>query len=247
MRKKAYALRDDLLPEMGRHFALWDHGAIPIFNTYVARSENVSDWLANIDTMLMWTDQRPQIVRDHIQSMIVSPGQPDLTLDAEPLDGGKIHLNTITPDSLPWTGRYFAGIPVTLKAEANPGFVFHHWEADYPLQSDSAEMQIQEVLLADAEIRAVFVPLEFSVEVFPNPSTDIIHAEYVIEKETQLSVALYDVDGRLERELIAHDQFHPEGIFTLKISKQDLQLSSGVHVLVFRSADHNESIKLIFQ
>lgn len=246
MRKKAYALRDDLYPEMARHFDLWDHGPISIFNTNVARSTNVDEWLANIDTMLMWTDQRPQIVRNHIQSMIASPGQPDLTLDVEPVSAGSIHLNSITPDSLPWTGRYFAGIPVTLTAEANSGYVFHHWEADYPLQSDSSELRIQEVLLDYAEIRAIFVPLHFSVEVFPNPSADLIQVNYVIEKETQLSVALYDANGRIERELISHEQFHPEGNFSLEISKQQLQLSSGVHFLVLRSADQTETVKLIF-
>jgi hypothetical protein len=30
-------------------------------------------------------------------------------------------------ETYPWTGIYFSNIPVTMKAIANPGFVFSHW------------------------------------------------------------------------------------------------------------------------
>lgn len=247
MRKTANSIQSNLQPEMARHFQRWNEGPISIFGFQVARSTNVPEWQANIDTMLIWTDLRPQIVRDHIQGMIGSPNQSDLTLDTYPLAAGSIHLNTITPDSLPWTGRYFNGIPVRLTATPNPGYVFHHWEADYALYSDSSEISIVENLANDAKITAVFSPLEFGVDVYPNPSSDVIHVDYVIEKSVQMSVQLFDVDGRLERELISHSSFHPEGKFSLDISKQNHQLSAGVHFLVFRSADFTQTIKLVIQ
>jgi hypothetical protein len=39
----------------------------------------------------------------------------------------KAGTDGITSNPYPWTGIYFSNIPVTMKAIANPGFVFSHW------------------------------------------------------------------------------------------------------------------------
>jgi hypothetical protein len=73
---------------------------------------------------------RPDAVRGHIQNNFQLGAQINLTLQVEPAGAGRILINSIVPDSLPWTGIYFNGNPVTVTAVANPGFTFDHWSTD---------------------------------------------------------------------------------------------------------------------
>ena len=96
----AYDLADDMRPEMARHFGKWGAPPINILGYQIAKSSNVAEWDIQVDSLALWMDQRPQIVRDHIQGMIGSPTQYDLTLNVKPAGAGYIKLNTIVPDLL---------------------------------------------------------------------------------------------------------------------------------------------------
>ena len=59
-------------------------------------------------------DSRPFYAFNQIRSQFSLVKQVDITLDVNPAGTGKIKLNTILPDSLPWIGTYFDGVPVTM-------------------------------------------------------------------------------------------------------------------------------------
>ncbi|HET6244270.1 MAG: CotH kinase family protein [Bacteroidetes bacterium] len=113
MEKIAFEMRDELDPFMHRHFEKWD-------GTY-------TKWLYEIDEMLEFNKQRLPIARQHIQNEFALKNQVNVTLICSPLEAGRININTVIPDSLPWTGVYFNGVPVTITAIANPGFTFEYW------------------------------------------------------------------------------------------------------------------------
>lgn len=46
------------------------------------------------------------------------------TLHVEPPGAGRVRISSITPASMPWTGIYFDGNPLTVIALPAPGFVF---------------------------------------------------------------------------------------------------------------------------
>jgi hypothetical protein len=71
--------------------------------------------------------QRSDVVRGNIEYHFNLPNQVDLTLDVHPAGSGKIHISTIEPDTYPWDGIYFNGVPVKIEAIPNPGYVFSHW------------------------------------------------------------------------------------------------------------------------
>ncbi len=70
---------------------------------------------------------RSEQVRNHVVDNFDLNGQVDVTINVSPAGAGRILLNTITPEDLPWTGIYFDGVPVTMTAIANPGYSFDHW------------------------------------------------------------------------------------------------------------------------
>jgi hypothetical protein len=115
LKELAYAMRDSISPSMRRHYERW--GGI------------YDDWYKATESMLKWMGLRLPVVRQHINSQFALNGQVEITLKTSPANAGRIKINTVSPGSLPWTGVYFNGVPVTITVIANPGYTFHHWEA----------------------------------------------------------------------------------------------------------------------
>ncbi|MBX2972891.1 MAG: CotH kinase family protein, partial [Flavobacteriales bacterium] len=93
--------------------------------------------------------QRTPYVRDDIQEFFGLPRQVDVTLDVHPAGAGKIHISTLKPDEYPWEGVYFDGVPVSITAEAAPGFAFHYWHQN-GLFADTLNAAFLNILTADA-------------------------------------------------------------------------------------------------
>ncbi len=94
-------------------------------------------WNIHIDNIHVYAQQRPGYQRQHIREKFGIDGEVNATLDVSDPAHGYVHINTIdilptTPgvaaNPYPWSGIYFNGIPVTLRAVARPGYVFSHWE-----------------------------------------------------------------------------------------------------------------------
>ena len=122
----------------------------------------------NVDGYVQWfTDNhtifrdqlacRPEQVRYHIETYFGYQGQSEVTLQVDPPQAGRILINTIVPDSLPWSGIYFNGAPVTLTAIANPGYVFNYWTADTLIQSQWNNDSLVINLFTDDMLTAHFI------------------------------------------------------------------------------------------
>ncbi|MFK7810095.1 MAG: lamin tail domain-containing protein [Saprospiraceae bacterium] len=90
-------------------------------NNYYATNIDRARIFANNRTEEMWNqyDEYYDIITDVV----------DLDLDASPQAGGTIHLNTMNfrEVNFPWSGQYFSGVDVPLRAAPNPGYFFTGW------------------------------------------------------------------------------------------------------------------------
>lgn len=91
------------------------------------------------NSLLVWSSQHPIRQRNHISDYFDLNQLLELTLDVSDTDHGYIQINTIdinesTPglesSTYPWTGLYYAGVPVTITAKAKPGYTFVAWEGE---------------------------------------------------------------------------------------------------------------------
>ena len=89
--------------------------------------------------LISYGNDHPVVQRNSILSFFKIPNTANIQLDVSDSAAGFIKMNTIdvsnsTPgiaaNPYPWTGIYFNTIPVTLKANAKPGYVFSHWSGD---------------------------------------------------------------------------------------------------------------------
>ncbi|MBD3583780.1 CotH kinase family protein [Flavobacterium selenitireducens] len=112
-----------IAPEIERHGQRW-------------ASISPASWESNIDQIKFFANQRPANQRAHITQKFGIEEQIDVILDVDDIQKGFVKINTIAiqgstagvaEQPYPWSGVYFKGIPVTIKAFANPGYEFSHW------------------------------------------------------------------------------------------------------------------------
>jgi hypothetical protein len=112
------SMYNQLLPELPRHFQTWTGNVTGGMANY-----------ANIHTdLLNQFANRNAVVRSQIVTEYGLAESVDVTLNVSPAGAGYIKISTIVPNSLPWTGVYFDGVPVRITAVANPGYTFMNWQ-----------------------------------------------------------------------------------------------------------------------
>ncbi|MFN4255685.1 MAG: CotH kinase family protein [Saprospiraceae bacterium] len=133
-------------PEIERHFKRWTSGFYEPF------------WLDNIEKTRSFGAARPQFVRGHVaQNLPEVTGSAAFTVSAAPKNGGTVRVSTITlaEANFPWTGTYFTGLKIPVKAVAAPGFVFKNWSDASLGTADSVAV----TLAAAKTLTAIFAPL----------------------------------------------------------------------------------------
>lgn len=130
-----------LLPEMPEHIHRWK------------QPQGMGTWNYNVDYMRNFVNKRPERQRGHILTYFNLADTVSVNLDVADTSMGYIRINSLdilpqTPgvdqEPYPWSGVYFAGVPVTIRAIEKPGFRFSHWEGtDYTsalITSDPAQL-----------------------------------------------------------------------------------------------------------
>jgi hypothetical protein len=243
MQERAYALRDEMLPEMTRHFNRWGMTST-IWGGFIGRSTDVPSWNNEIDTMLQWSSERIGHARDQVEAQFALTKQVDVTLNVYPEGAGKIHISTITPESLPWTGVYFDGVPVTMTVEANPGFQFTHWQSNYNVTTPFTGKSLTLNISSDDTFTAYFEQLEDMFEVYPNPFDDQLTFVYTLPEDKQVSIRIYNSIGQLVAEPVSDGQYSKAGTNTITIDPGS-KLNNGIYFVEMRSADLNKTVKLV--
>ncbi|MBN2279846.1 MAG: CotH kinase family protein [Candidatus Marinimicrobia bacterium] len=103
-----------IAPEIPNHISRW--GAF-----------DLNSWQSNIETMKIFAQNRPGYCMVHLNSQFNLQGTALLTLKIEPPNSGVIELNTVSIEDSAWSGYYFKGVPIHLKAIAKSGFSFEKW------------------------------------------------------------------------------------------------------------------------
>ncbi|REL38132.1 T9SS C-terminal target domain-containing protein [Rhodohalobacter sp. SW132] len=139
-------------PEIAEHIQRWNR---PL--------GTINNWENRIsDQLIPFAEQRPDYSRQHLRNYFDIEDEHDITVNVSDPAEGFVHVNTIAisgetpgigPEPYPWTGTYFEGIPVTLKAEPLPGYRFSHWEG---IDAESHLPEFSHNLTSPLSVTAVF-------------------------------------------------------------------------------------------
>ena len=133
-----------LIQDMPNHLSQWGGN----YNTWQNHMSNIRTFIAN----------RVPYCRSHIRSQFNLSGDYTLGLNVQPPGSGHIELTAIDVDS-PFTGVYFLGVPMSLKAVPNSGYSFSGWAVPPPFSGSVP--QTQEIVIEptnDFSLEALFTP-----------------------------------------------------------------------------------------
>ncbi len=157
-------MADVLVPEIAEQLERWNRPAWG----------SLSGWNDQINVMQNFVSSRPSHVRNHIAEFFNIQEQVEITVNVNESSAGYVRMNTVDikgttpgvdPAPYPWTGTYFHNIPITLKAETYPGYVFSHWEG---YNGDESDPEIVLPMVTDKSITAVF-EIDHDADFFPEP------------------------------------------------------------------------------
>jgi hypothetical protein len=114
--------RTEFEPEMPNHIAKWK-----FFSYQGMNLSSMDKWYSQLGVIKDYAKKRPGFMRQHIIDHWGLPGTASLTVAVNDSAGGMIRINTVVPQSYPWHGTYFQGIPVKISAVPKPGYVFEGW------------------------------------------------------------------------------------------------------------------------
>lgn len=142
-------------PEMQLQIDRWPGGTL-------------AGWQANVQELKDFINARCLALNQGMIGCYNLNGPYPITYDVEPVNAGKIKINSITPNNYPFDGDYFGGIDVLLKAIPDVGMQFDYWEI------------IDVIAPSEDSIRASYEPTQ----------TQTVIAHFVKEGEEQ--AAKYD-------------------------------------------------------
>ncbi len=175
---------------------------------------------------------KTEVIRDQIEESLQLEGQFELTLETVPAGAGKIHINTITPETYPWAGIYYKGVPVQITAEANPGYTFLFWENNEELTDVFNPAFEGSTNLDDITFTAVFEELvgveevnggsNSTLSVYPNPAINNLFLRN--DQESIHHFEVFNVSGQVVLTQAANAMDH---LVTIPVNN----LSKGLYVV----------------
>jgi hypothetical protein len=109
-------------PEMPRHLERWGRVEAP-----GGPRMQPGAWEAEIAAIGDWLQARPRFAREHIVNNFRLDGTYQLDLRVEPPGSGTLQLTGVTVEA-PFTGTYFAGVPITITAVPAEGRQWRGWD-----------------------------------------------------------------------------------------------------------------------
>lgn len=88
-----------------------------------------SGWQGNVTTLRNFITARCTAIEQGMIDCYNLSGPYDITIDVAPAGAGTVDLNSLTLDNYPWTGTYYGGIDIILKATpSSNAWTFDYWE-----------------------------------------------------------------------------------------------------------------------
>ena len=175
-----HLFKNRLSNEMERHMTRWD-------GSYVEWEENVNEVIGFVESRLGYVWQH--YIDEFEMDTLVTIG-----LEVDSTIHGTVKINTIIPDSLPWSGIYFDGNPVDITAIPDSGYLFWHWSTNLTITNEDTLKQFLTVNVDTNDIFKAF----FVIDTIPVDTPLIVFNEINYRSADSLDaddwVELWNVD-----------------------------------------------------
>ena len=111
-----------------------------------------SNWLNIINNRKTFAGYRPGYAREHLQEEFSLGNELNITVNVSDENAGRVKVNTVFPESYPFTGIYFEDVPIQLRAVPKAGYKFVRWEGS----NVTSDLTIQYNMVDEGNFTAVF-------------------------------------------------------------------------------------------
>ncbi|MCX6274640.1 MAG: CotH kinase family protein [Bacteroidetes bacterium] len=234
-------------PEMTQHANRW-------FGTY-------TEWQTNFNRLRNFVAARCSLVATTMNGCYNTTGPYPLTLDADPANAGKVSMNSMTIDHFPWSGFYFGGISVNMRAIVTDtvNFQFDHWTSNNTTYLPSSMAINPQVNLTTGDTLVVhftqtptgILPPAVKSEkpyitVFPNVISSEATIEYYLPFNVTPVIKIYSLLGE-EVMQIKSEGRQQQGLYQIKLNAQQSALPPGMYMVQLTAGDFQKSVKVFLE
>jgi hypothetical protein len=233
-------------PEMARHAERW-------YGTY-------DEWKNNLQELRDFITARCNLLPSLMDDCYSMTGPFATTILVDPPGVAGMQINTLyyAADQFPVSGHYFGGADIDL--QLNPVwdttlYRFSHWSAGNLTFQDSSKASVSLDPTAADIITAHFTPVSssvnipennpYSAEVIPTMFSDKLTVSYCVPGRTDVTLALFDVNGRS----VWHNRIEKEtavsGKNILEVNIGNHNIVSGVYFMTFTADNFRKTFRLV--
>ena len=117
---------------------------------------NIDDVVTFVNAMKTFSENRPQIVKQHIKERFSLPSIHSINIINNSVSEGFVKVNdNLNITTASWEGDYFKTVPIYLKAIPKSGFEFTHWSGDIYSEENEVEINLESNRTITPNFRAV--------------------------------------------------------------------------------------------
>ena len=160
-----------------------------------------TQWLGNIESIKEFARQRPEHFRRNMNAELNLGGQVYLRILNDEINQGIVKINGNQIENFPFSGIYFADVPIQLQVQQNEGYVFKSWgngefSAEFTAnieESDTLNLYLKFENVAS--FRKAKGDFEITAS-FPNPFNTTTNMKIFSVTDTKIEIEIYNIKGQ---------------------------------------------------
>ena len=146
------------------------------------------------------------------------------------------------PETLPWDGYYFNGVPIELTIIPNPGFTFQNWQSLETITSPSEKLSIKLNFERDDSITAYFSNnyTGLNANTHPNPTHSLTTLVFTLNQISDTKITIFAANGKAMKTVFSANL--TGGTHYIPIDLSDL--IPGIYFARINTERESQSIKI---
>ena len=215
--------------------------------------QNNINWNSEINRIKEFGDTRAFYAKRHIRSTFNLPRHEKVSVSISPAGSGEVQLNTLMLDGQ-WSGDYFPGVPISVRAIPKSGYKFKEWKGiSDSLESMAVDVEnfksFEAVFDTDLNVdKDELIPVASKLSpAYPNPFNGFVTIPYDIHTESDVSIIISNILGQKIKSYNYNNQLPGNYKVTWNGSNdRNTSVSGGVYLVTLKTHTEADVKKIIF-
>tara|TARA_B100001287_G_scaffold19152_1_gene14170 strand:+ start:1550 stop:4789 length:3240 start_codon:yes stop_codon:yes gene_type:complete len=223
--QKINALKNEIQNAIPDHINRWSDQVTPV---------DYYEWHNAVNSIVNFNELRINTARSHLNQSLSLEGEKEVSLNVFPIESGNIQINSIEPNSLPWTGIYHGGCPVSITATPADGYIFSHWDKNNLTEDFINHNSLTVNLDGNYQFIANFVTCENAVNLQILESNNLVTPIFS-NKEKNLSYQWFANERPISNDSLIYNPSN--GVYQLIINFDSCEVKS--NLLIVNNENYN--------